>query len=284
VVVLVAACTRPNAGFEGGEASTADEQGEVGQEGEGTTTAGGGTTRGSADTTDASDTRATTSGELETTANVTSEATLGSSGDASESGGTGSCTPPADPYEIDVMPPLLALPFLECQFGPTVRNFALMLDVQSGPSTFSAQLCSEKCVCEGFMYQLSFNGPVPVLPQAPQCFQLLVELSPTDQETCMVSAYMLQGESVQLTMASNVRDPAALGMPVDVALGGVEPCEGCKDPPSGSYALEAVGGVSIPPGATGDAGGFTIHNAGAVIDENCNAVVRWSAMAVEMGG
>jgi hypothetical protein len=279
-VVLVAACTRDNAAFEGGEASTADEQGEVGQEGEGTTTAGGGTTRGSADTTDASDTRATTSGEVETTAHATSEATLGSSGDSSESGGTNSCTPPADAYEIDVLPPLFLLPFVECQLGPTVREHTFTLVDQSDPSNFSAQLCSDMCNCKGPVYQLSFNGPVPMLPPASECFRLLVELSPTDQEICRLTAYMVQGESVVLTMASNVLDPAALGMPVNVALGAIaQECEGCKDPPSGSYALESAA-MSIPPGATADVGGFAIHNAGAVIDENCNAVVRWSASEI----
>lgn len=284
VVVLVGACTRLNAGFEDGEASTADEQGEVGQEGEGTTTAGGGTTRGSADTTDSSDTRATTS-EVETTVGVTSDATLGSSSDASdssESGTTKSCPPFPDAFEIDVMPPLIALPFFECQFGPTIRDYTFTLDDQIDPTTVSAQLCSDMCFCEGPIVQMTFDAPLPPLPPSGDCFGLLVEFSPNDQKTCFVSAYLVQGEGVLLTMASNRLIPEALGLPVEVTLGDlVEGCEGCEKPASGSHALESLG-VSIPPGATGDAGGFAIHNAGAVVDESCNQVVRWSAM--EMPG
>lgn len=276
VVVLAAACTRPNAGFEDGEASTADEQGEVGQEGEGTTSTGG-TTRGSADT---SDTRATAAEG--TTQGVTSDPDDTSAMDTSSVSGnpldTGSeCVPDFRPPYAIVSEPSLAVVHGGC---PPVATLRVQNQGMVGNTVMGA-LCNLECECGADSITLSFDGPLP--PVLPGCFELDVELEEVEEE-CIVVAYQLSshGPGAPLVVASNTEVPAfAQPIAVQLADDPEQACDAECQPPAGNYALIAAG-MEVLPDATpvevmAAATSYLVVNESSGIDFDCNRRIRWYA-------
>lgn len=279
IVVLVAACTRPNAGFEGGEASTADEQGEVGQEGEGTTTADGGTTRGSADTTD---TRATTvegttqsvmTGPDDTSAMDTSIVTEGPLD-------TGICG-----LEFADIYPLVPQPSFPDLFGgqcPGFESLTIGMHVQAA-GIVAGLSCSDMCNCEGAPEITVDFGSAP-LPPLPDCFRLQFQL---DTVTCDVLDYSItqSGAVAPLFTASN----ASLVAGVLAFVPDVAPTFECNEsclPPSGYYALlQANTAIPVLPDAVpvelmGGLETYLVVNDRSGVDPDCNQVVRWHATQV----
>lgn len=271
VALLLAACTRPNTGFDGGgsESSGAGEA-------DGGRTTGGAPTAGDGPATEG---RTTTDGS----ADGASEPDDTSVADTSSTSSGQSDTGPACRLDFPPRYGIVSEPPLEEVVGACSGVETLYIQNQGlAGGMLTGALCAPSCTCEDLSISLTFEGPAPTL--LPGCFELAVQLEERDG-ACTVTAYRMSPHMVEapVFVASNVEMPMFF-LPFAVALAEapVEPCGNGCTPASGAYDLVASPGGTLPPDGTPvvvstGVSDYRVVNDGSGIDPQCAPQVRWFA-------
>jgi len=262
VLVLLSACTRPNAAFD--EPTEGDPTGSV-------ATSAATSVAGS----EGSETRASTAGDTTLDYPDDGWSTQGNSGpDGPMDSGPGCELDFRDSYGFE-SDPTLAMMFRNC---PDDEMTLRILGSNFGNLTqFTGHRCPpEECTCpEEFPISLTFEVP---LPELDGCFDLVFQLEP---ESCKVLAYKIVPPSggLPLAIVSNVVTPS-FDLPMTVDLG-VPPSSDCSescDRPPGHYGLDISGRMEIPPDGTPvPVQPYYFVNDGSGIHVGCEEVGRWHA-------